>query len=260
MGLAGRWHLFGLYHLHLPWSIPANTLDTFFVSTRSSGTAARSGIAVHNVQTVVFTLMSSRWCCDDHADRHPGTRKARPSTPPGVRRHRARVGGTLFALSTLVEPGELFLLAGVYLGLAVRACAHTHERRNDRASDAPSPMRPAAELVVVAAGRGLHLSGGVDVLAIVLGGAIPIYVGVPGVLCCRPDDRVVVVNLAEELGWTGYFQGRVMLSGAPPAAARSQPSSSRSSTSRCRRRRRGDTRNSSETGCWSARPRWGSDS
>ena len=31
------------------------------------------------------------------------------------------VGGTLFALSTLVTPGEPFLLAGVYLGLALPA-------------------------------------------------------------------------------------------------------------------------------------------
>ena len=50
--------LFGVYHLHLPWSIPANTLDTFFVSYPVKRyRSALLGIAVHSVQTVVFSLM-----------------------------------------------------------------------------------------------------------------------------------------------------------------------------------------------------------
>jgi uncharacterized protein len=58
----GRWDwlvngvLFGAYHLHLPWSIPANTLDTFFISLPASRyRSALIGIYVHSVQTVVFT-------------------------------------------------------------------------------------------------------------------------------------------------------------------------------------------------------------
>ena len=45
--------LFGVYHLHLPWSIPANTLDTFFISYPASRyRSALIGICVHSVQTV----------------------------------------------------------------------------------------------------------------------------------------------------------------------------------------------------------------
>ena len=61
-GAFGRWDwlangvLFGVYHLHLPWSIPANTLDTFIVSLPASRyRSALIGICVHSVQTVVFT-------------------------------------------------------------------------------------------------------------------------------------------------------------------------------------------------------------
>ena len=61
-GAFGRWDwlvnglLFGAYHLHLPWSIPANTLDTFFISLPASRyRSALIGIAVHSAQTVVFT-------------------------------------------------------------------------------------------------------------------------------------------------------------------------------------------------------------
>ena len=61
-GAFGRWDwlvngvLFGVYHLHLPWSIPANTLDTFFISYPASRyRSALIGICVHSVQTVFFT-------------------------------------------------------------------------------------------------------------------------------------------------------------------------------------------------------------
>ena len=63
-GAFGRWDwlangvLFGVYHLHLPWSIPANLLDTFIISYPASRyRSALLGICVHSVQTVVFTAM-----------------------------------------------------------------------------------------------------------------------------------------------------------------------------------------------------------
>ena len=63
-GVFGRWDwvangvLFGLYHLHVPWAIPANLLDTFFVSYPARRyRSALLGIAVHSVQTLVFSLM-----------------------------------------------------------------------------------------------------------------------------------------------------------------------------------------------------------
>ena len=63
-GAFGRWDwlangfLFGVYHLHLPWSIPAYTLDTFFISLPASRyRSALSGIFVHSVQTVAFSAL-----------------------------------------------------------------------------------------------------------------------------------------------------------------------------------------------------------
>lgn len=63
-GAFGRWDwlvngvLFGIYHLHLPWSIPANSLDTLFISFPASRyRSALIGILVHSVQTVVFTAL-----------------------------------------------------------------------------------------------------------------------------------------------------------------------------------------------------------
>jgi CAAX protease family protein len=58
----GRWDwvangvLFGLYHLHLPWSIPANLLDTFILSYPARRyRSALISIIVHSAQSVVFT-------------------------------------------------------------------------------------------------------------------------------------------------------------------------------------------------------------
>ena len=63
-GAFGKWDwlvngaLFGIYHLHLPWSIPANTLDTFFISWPASRyRSALIGICVHSVQTIIFTAL-----------------------------------------------------------------------------------------------------------------------------------------------------------------------------------------------------------
>jgi len=60
----GRWDwvangvLFGLYHLHVPWTIPANLLDTLFIALPVSRCrSALIGICVHSIQTVVFTVM-----------------------------------------------------------------------------------------------------------------------------------------------------------------------------------------------------------
>ena len=50
--------LFGLYHLHVPWTIPHNVLDTFYLSY--PGKRYRSAllpIAVHSAQTVVLGLL-----------------------------------------------------------------------------------------------------------------------------------------------------------------------------------------------------------
>lgn len=66
-GAFGRWDwlvngvLFGVYHLHLPWSIPANLLDTFLLCYPSRRyRSALIGICVHSTQTVVFTVLLLR--------------------------------------------------------------------------------------------------------------------------------------------------------------------------------------------------------
>ncbi|MGZ4626859.1 MAG: CPBP family intramembrane glutamic endopeptidase [Kineosporiaceae bacterium] len=63
-GAFGRWDwvangvLFGVYHLHLPWAIPVNLIDTFILSYPSRRySSALIGIAVHSVQTVVFSAL-----------------------------------------------------------------------------------------------------------------------------------------------------------------------------------------------------------
>ena len=60
-GAFGRWDwlvngvLFGMYHLHTPWSIPASMIDTLIISYPASRyRSALIGICVHSVQTVVL--------------------------------------------------------------------------------------------------------------------------------------------------------------------------------------------------------------
>jgi uncharacterized protein len=50
--------LFGLYHLHVPWTILPNLLDTFILSYPSKRyRSALVGIIVHSAQTVVFSVL-----------------------------------------------------------------------------------------------------------------------------------------------------------------------------------------------------------
>lgn len=51
--------LFAVYHLHTPWAIPANLLDTFLISYPASRyRSALIGICVHSVQTVVLGTLT----------------------------------------------------------------------------------------------------------------------------------------------------------------------------------------------------------
>jgi membrane protease YdiL (CAAX protease family) len=50
--------LFATYHLHVPWAIPANLLDTFIISYPTKRYQSTwIGIAVHSVQSVVFAAI-----------------------------------------------------------------------------------------------------------------------------------------------------------------------------------------------------------
>ena len=53
--------LFAVYHLHFPWTIPVNLLDTLLISYPAKRfRSAWIGIAVHSAQTVAFTLLVLR--------------------------------------------------------------------------------------------------------------------------------------------------------------------------------------------------------
>jgi len=63
-GVFGRWDwvangiLFGLYHLHVPWSIPRNLVDTFILAYPSRRyRSALIGIIVHSAQSVFFVVL-----------------------------------------------------------------------------------------------------------------------------------------------------------------------------------------------------------
>ena len=64
-GAFGRWDwvangvLFGLYHLHVPWAMPKSVLGGAFLYAYPSKRyrSALVGIAVHSVETVVFTAL-----------------------------------------------------------------------------------------------------------------------------------------------------------------------------------------------------------
>jgi len=53
--------LFAAYHLHIPWTIPVNLLDTLLISYPAKRfRSAWIGIAVHSAQTVFITLLVLR--------------------------------------------------------------------------------------------------------------------------------------------------------------------------------------------------------
>ena len=50
--------LFAVYHIHIPWTIPVNLVDTLLISYPVKRfRSAWIGIAVHSAQTLVFTLL-----------------------------------------------------------------------------------------------------------------------------------------------------------------------------------------------------------
>lgn len=120
-------------------------------------------------------------------------------------------GGSLLALSRLVRPGEPFLLAAVYGTLLLPALVLA------RAERGPGAVR---ELL----GQAIRLPRPLWWL-LVAGAAVPLATWAPGAALglARPVTwttlaafvldvviGLVVINLAEELAWTGYFQSRAM--------------------------------------------------
>jgi uncharacterized protein len=51
--------LFAVYHVHMPWAIPATLLDTFIISYPSKRyRSALIGIAIHSAQSVVILALT----------------------------------------------------------------------------------------------------------------------------------------------------------------------------------------------------------
>lgn len=120
-------------------------------------------------------------------------------------------GGGLLALSMLVTPGEPFLLAAVYGALLLPALLLTRAERGrgsvrELLSRAIRLPRPLWWLPVA----GVAIPLGTWVFGAALGAARPVTAATLGALVLDVIFGLVVINLAEELSWTGYFQSRAM--------------------------------------------------
>ncbi len=120
-------------------------------------------------------------------------------------------GGVLLALSRLVTPGEPFLLAAVYGTLLLPALVLTRAERRHGAirellRQAIRLPRPLWWLPVA----GAAIPVATWTLGATLGAARPVTWTTLVALVLDIVIGLVVINLAEELAWTGYFQSRAM--------------------------------------------------
>ena len=120
-------------------------------------------------------------------------------------------GGVLVGMSRLVTPGEPFLLAAVYGTLLVPALVLARAERRDggirellrQAIRLPRPLwwLPVAGAAIPVA---------TWALGAMLGVARPVTGTSLLTIVVDIVFGLVVINLAEELAWTGYFQSRAM--------------------------------------------------
>ena len=143
-------------------------------------------------------------------------------------------GGTLFALSALVEPWRpVPPRRGVLGARGTRARADPHERWNGGSPDASAAVCPAA-LVVVAAGCGLHASAGVVEPRDGGGWRGNRSARRPSCTTSPTWSSARWSSTWPRKRWAGPASSKAgpCSGGAPPAAASSRPCSSRSSTCR----------------------------
>lgn len=150
---------------------------------------------------------------------HPSTARVRvhlqAAGPSGVRRlglfvaFALGVGAPLLTLSTWVEPGAPFILAAVFLGLAVPALALTGREAGGAGvrallRDCVRLPRPRWWLPLA----GLGLPAATWATGAALGGARPLTWGLVGFYVADLVVGAVVINIWEEMAWTGFFQRR----------------------------------------------------
>jgi membrane protease YdiL (CAAX protease family) len=121
------------------------------------------------------------------------------------------IGGPLLALSTLIEPGAPFILAAVLVGLALPAVVLTHR---DTGGDGVRALlrdclrMPSAWWWLPAAGFALPCLTWTTAAA--LGGAHPLTWSLLGYYVADLIIGAVVINIWEEMAWTGFAQRRAM--------------------------------------------------
>ena len=121
------------------------------------------------------------------------------------------VGGSLLALSTLVDPGAPFILAAVLAGLALPAIVCTHREAGTngvRALLRDCVRLPDSWWWLPVAAFGLPV--GAWVIAAALGGQEQLTWSLLAYYTADLIIGALVINVWEEMAWTGYLQRRAM--------------------------------------------------
>jgi len=119
------------------------------------------------------------------------------------------VGAPFLALSTIIKPDAPFLLSAVLLGLALPALVITHREAGGAAVRAllrDCVRLPSSWWWLPLAGFGLPIVTWTTGAA--LGGAQPLTWGLAAFYVGDLVVGAVVINIWEEMAWTGFFQRR----------------------------------------------------
>jgi len=119
------------------------------------------------------------------------------------------VGGPLLALSTLIEPDAPFLIAAVLLGLSLPALVLTHRQAGPagvRALLRDCVRLPRRWWWLLLAAFGLPVV--TWAVGAALGGAQPLTWSVVAFYTADLIIGALIINIWEEMAWTGFFQRR----------------------------------------------------
>lgn len=119
------------------------------------------------------------------------------------------VGAPFLALSTIITPNAPFLLAAVFLGLALPALVLTHREAGGSAVRAllrDCVRRPSSWWWLPLARFGLPALTWTTGAA--LGGAQPLTWGLAAFYVGDLVIGALIINTWEEMAWTGFFQRR----------------------------------------------------
>ena len=119
------------------------------------------------------------------------------------------VGAPFLALSTVITPDAPFLLAAVFLGLALPALVLTYREAGGagvRALLRDCVRLPSSWWWLLLAGFGLPVLTWTTGAA--LGGAQPLTWGLAAFYVGDLVVGAIVINIWEEMAWTGFFQRR----------------------------------------------------